>query len=84
MKKVNKMCSFYVNDWHFTMMMLPYIKEKMENNEKVTIITEESLETNIKTLLEKINIEDKFKKEIEQIGWKKTSINNIDEKINSI
>ena len=84
MRKINKMCSFYVNDWHFTVMILPYIKGKMENKEKVTIISEENLEPNIKTLLGKLNIKDESKKEIEQIGWNKTSINNINKKINEV
>lgn len=84
MRKINKMCSFYVNDWHFTVMILPYIKGKMENKEKVTIISEENLEPNIKTLLGKLNIKDESKKEIEQIGWNKTSINSINKKINEV
>lgn len=84
MRKINKMCSFYVNDWHFTVMILPYIKGKMENKEKVTIISEENLEPNIKTLLGKLNIKEESKKEIEQIGWNKTSINNINKKINEV
>ena len=37
MRKINKMCSFYVNDWHLTVMMLPYINGKLQENEKVNL-----------------------------------------------
>lgn len=84
MKKINRMCSFYVNDWHLTVMILPYIKGKINNKEKITIISQENLETNIKTILERLNIKDGEKEEIKQIGWNKTSINNIDKRINEV
>ena len=84
MKKINKMCTFYVNDWHLTVMMLPYINNKMQNNEKITILSEENLETNIKTILQKINIKDETKNEIENLGWAKTPFNKIDTIINEV
>lgn len=81
MKKINRMCSFYVNDWHLTVMILPYIKEKIENKEKITIISEENLEENIKTILERLNIKKEEKESIKKIGWNKTLINGIKQKI---
>ena len=73
MRKINKMCSFYVNDWHLTVMMLPYINGKLQENEKVTIISEENLLNNINTILERTNIKEEYKKQIQTIGWEKTS-----------
>lgn len=84
MRKINRMCSFYVNDWHLTVMILPYIKGKRQNKEKITIISEENLETNIETLLDRLNIKEENKKEIKQIGWNKTEINNIEKRINEV
>lgn len=84
MKKINKMCSFYVNDWHLTVMILPYISNKLQNKEKVAIISEGDLEVNIKTLLDRTNMNDITKKEIAQIGWNKTLTQNINTKISEI
>ena len=84
MKKINKMCSFYVNDWHLTVMMLPYISNKLQKKEKITIISEEDLEANLKTILDKTNMNDITKKEITQIGWSKTLVKNINTKISEI
>ena len=84
MKKINKMCSFYVNEWHLTVMMLPYINSKMQNNEKVTILSEENLENNIETILQKLNINNKVKNEIENLYWKSTPINMVDTMVNEV
>lgn len=84
MKKINKMCSFYVNDWHLTVMMLPYISNKLQKKEKITIISEEDLEANIKTILDKTNMNDLTKKEITGIGWNRTLSKNINTKITEI
>lgn len=84
MRKINKMCSFYVNDWHLTVMMLPYINNKIQNNEKVTILSEENLENNIETILQKLNIQEKTRNEIKNLGWKHTSINSINKTINEV
>ena len=81
MRKINKMCSFYVNDWHLTVMMLPYINGKLQENEKVTIISEENLLNNINTILERTNIKEEYKKQIQTIGWEKTSPQEIKNKI---
>ena len=81
MRKINKMCSFYVNDWHLTVMMLPYINGKLQENEKVTIISEENLLNNINTILERTNIKEEYKKQIQTIGWEKTSLKEIKNKI---
>lgn len=84
MRKINKMCSFYVNEWHLTVMMLPYINSKMQNNEKVTILSEENLENNIETILQKLNINNKVKNEIENLYWKSTPINMVDTMVNEV
>lgn len=84
MKKINKMCSFYVNDWHLTVMILPYINNKLQNKEKITIISEEDLEANINTILDRTNMNEKTKNEITQIGWNKTLVKNINTKISEI
>ena len=69
-KNTEKLCSFYVSEWHLVTMLLPYINQKL--NEKANIITilENNIEENIKTLTSKLNL--KNEKEILAIDWKET------------
>ena len=53
---IEKICSFYVSDWHLVTMLLPYINKQI--NEKVNIITvlEKDIQENIITILNKLNL----------------------------
>ena len=70
-KKMEKLCSFYVSDWHLATMILPYISHKIEKNAKIVTVLEKGMEEHIKTLVEKLNL--KNKNAILNISW--TSIN---------
>lgn len=63
-----KICSFYVSDWHLVTMILPYINKEL--NEKANIITilENNIQNNIETLIKKLNL--KNTNEILEIDWK--------------
>ena len=65
----NKICCFCASDFHLEMILLPYIKEKFDEA-KFIIITENDLEESIKVLLSKVNVEEKFKKEVLKLDWK--------------
>ena len=67
-RKVEKLCSFYVSNWHLVTMLLPYINEKIEKNTKIITILENNIEENIKKLLERLNLKNKEK--ILKINWK--------------
>lgn len=67
-KKVEKLCSFYVSNWHLVTMLLPYINKQIDKNIKIITILENSIEENIKILLERLNL--KNEKEILKINWK--------------
>ena len=49
-KKIEKLCSFYVSNWHLVTMLLPYINKKIEKNTKIITILENNIEENIKKL----------------------------------
>ena len=68
---IEKLCSFYVSDWHLVTMLLPYINKQI--NEKANIITilENDIEENIKTLTKKLNL--KNEEQILGLDWKKTN-----------
>ncbi|MCI8759923.1 MAG: hypothetical protein HFJ34_02160 [Clostridia bacterium] len=75
-----KICAFYTNDYHFEMMSLPYIDTRMEKDDEIIILTENSLEESMQTLLERTNLKEDKKKQILELDWK----NNDSEKIKSL
>ena len=75
-----KICAFYASDYHFEMVSLPYINNKIENNNEIIVLTENNLEQTIKILLEKTNLKVDKKEKILNIDWK----NNDFEKFKSI
>lgn len=78
-KTEDKSCLFYVSDYHFEMIALPYMKEKIENNNQVIVMTQENLEYSMKHLLDKVNLDSDDKKKIEKINWKEKSVEEISE-----
>lgn len=78
-KTEDKSCLFYVSDYHFEMIALPYMKEKIEKNNQVIVMTQENLEDSMKQLLDKVNLDSEDKKKIEKINWKEKSIEKINE-----
>lgn len=70
-KNIEKLCSFYVSDWHLVTMLLPYINKQI--NEKANIITilEDDIEENIRTLTKKLNLKNEDK--ILSLNWRKTN-----------
>lgn len=66
---VKKICSFYVNDWHLTVMLLPYIKQEVENQKRIITFMEQNLEDNVTILLSKLNLKEDIKKQIKAIKW---------------
>ena len=82
-KKIEKLCSFYVSDWHLATMILPYINSKIEKSVKIVPVLENNLEENIKILVEKLNLKNKDK--ILSINWKNINsikYENIENKLN--
>jgi len=82
-KRVTKLCSFYVSDWHLVTMLLPYINQKINEKAQVATILEKSIEENISTLVEKLRLKNKGK--ILEINWKQNektlkNINKLQEK----
>lgn len=77
---ITKLCSFYVSDWHLVTMLLPYINKKINEETKIATILENDIESNVETLVEKLNL--KNAKEILKINWtnKERNINELLEK----
>lgn len=73
--KICRYCCFHASNFHLEMILLPYIKNNL-HKAKIVIVTEEDLSDSIQVLIERINIEEIYKKEILNLGWNNSSINN--------
>ena len=63
-KEIEKICSFYISEYHLEMILLPFINDKIENNKKVIIETEYNLEETLKRVLERTNLKQENKNKI--------------------
>ena len=83
-KKIKNICNFYVSEYHLEIMLLPYISKKIENEEKIIIITEKDLRDSLKVVIDRTNIEEHRKKEIINLGWNNQKLENIIDNTNII
>lgn len=63
-KKQERICSFYVSDYHFEMITLPYIENEIKQNHNVVILTENDLNETIKKVLKNVSLSKKDKEKI--------------------
>lgn len=81
-KYIQKLCCFYASDWHLTVMLLPYINSKIEENSSIYMRCENNIEEKMMILLNKLEI--KNKSSIMDINWNNKVAeddNDINEKI---
>ena len=83
-KKIKNICNFYVSEYHLEIMLLPYISNKIDNKQKISVITEKDLRETINVVIDKINLEHNKKEMIKSIGWNNQNIENIHENSNII
>ncbi len=83
-KRIDKMCSFYVSDFHLEMILVPFINKKIEENEEIIIKTQKNLKDTLEILLSKINIKEENKEKILDLGWNITENKKIEDKSNVI
>lgn len=69
---VKRICSFCVSNWHLVTMLMPYISQKIEN-ENVVMLLEEDMSEIASEFLKHITLEDKLKEMFENLKWQKTS-----------
>ena len=83
-KNIEKMCSFYVSEYHLEMILVPFINKKIEEKENVIINTEYNLEDSLEVLLSKMNLKKENKEKILNLGWNVDSDKEIKDKSNVI
>lgn len=67
--KVNKVCGFYVNNWHLTTMILPYINKSLKENRQIITIMETGIKEEVKELLSRMNLNNDTQTKILNIDW---------------
>lgn len=75
--QIEKICSFYVSDYHLEMIMIPYINRKIEEKANIEIITERKLKDTVKEVIKKINLTKQRKKEMLNLSWNNNSTKKI-------
>ena len=75
-----RICGFYVSDWHLVTMILPYINKELNEKANIVTILEKDIEKNIKTLISKLNL--KNEKKVLKLNWKASKEKNINEILN--
>lgn len=83
-KRTEKFCSFFVSEFHLEMILMPYINKKIEEKEKIVILTEKNLEKTVKELISKVNLKEENKQKILNLGWNKNKVDNIKNNSNII
>lgn len=76
--KIEKICCFYVSDFHLEMILVPYINAHI--NENIVIITENDFNETVGILVSKMNLKRENKEKILNLGWNGKKENNIEDK----
>lgn len=69
--QIKRVCGFYVNECHFTAMILPYITKEIENKNQTITILQNSIKLNIKELLSNMNLNKRLQNKVLEINWNK-------------
>ena len=69
MHKIIKACNFYVSEWHLFAALLPYVREELKNKNKIVVISQDKLETGMKSLVKRLNLHFDNEKGIDEIKW---------------
>lgn len=83
-KNIEKICNFYVSDFHLEMILLPYLNQKLKEEEPVTIISEKNLNQSIKELISKVNLDNEAKNNILNLKWDSAEIKEIQNNSNVV
>ena len=72
---IKQSCSFYVSNMHFVTMIMPFIKNKIENEATITTFLENNYTNDIELILSRLKIKEEEKNKILNINWKETQTN---------
>lgn len=78
-KTKEKICTFFVSDYHFEMKSLPYITKNLEKEKNIIILTENNLKDTMEKLIERTNFDDVKKTKILNIDWENDDLRKFKE-----
>ena len=78
-KSKEKNCLFFISDYHFEMISLPYINENIKEDKNIIVVSENNLEGTMNKLIAQVNLEEKEKENILKIDWKNDELNKFKE-----
>ncbi len=78
-KGQERLCLFFASDYHFEMISLPYINEKLKKDNNVIIMTENDLDITVDKLLSMVNLTQNEKDRITKIDWKNDDVSKFKE-----
>lgn len=78
-KGQERLCLFFASDYHFEMISLPYINEKLKKDNNVIIMTENDLDITVDKLLSRVNLTQNEKDRITKIDWKNDDVSKFKE-----
>lgn len=84
---IEKVCGFYVSSMHLITMILPYIKNKINESVKIETVLEYNLKENVSNVLSNLVINNKEKEKILNINWNSNKIqkySNIERKLKDL
>lgn len=70
---LKKTCSFYISEYHLVTMLLPYIKQKIDEKNAIKTLLEDNIKSNMETLIAGVNLNEDNKEKILNLNWQKTS-----------
>ncbi len=76
-ENTEKTCLFYASDYHFEMIVLPYINKELDKNNNIVVLTENNLENTVNTLLSKMNLNKNSQDNILNINWTNNNENKL-------
>ncbi len=73
-----KICSFYISEFHLLTILLPYINEKIIEKRKIAVILQKDISENVESYLKNVRNLNLNNEKIINIGWKKSNEKNIE------
>ncbi len=74
-----KICSFYISEFHLLTILLPYINEKIIEKRKIAVILQKDISENVENYLKNVRNINLDNEKIINIGWKESKRRNIDD-----
>ncbi len=76
-----KICSFYISEFHLLTILLPYINEKILEEKEVAVILQKDISKNVTSYLSNVGNLNLNTEKIIEIGWNKSKKENVNNKL---